>query len=84
MSGVSLILQSVLGFVLVVLALLSTQLATLALVRFFAPARRIPQRPLLDALLPRVLVQLPVCDEGTLALRVLEAATRLDWPADKL
>lgn len=84
MSGVSLILQSVLGVVLVVLALLSTQLATLALVRFFAPARRIPQRPLSDALLPRVLVQLPVCDEGTLALRVLEAATRLDWPADKL
>ncbi len=84
MSGVSLILQSVLGCVLVVLALLSAQLATLALVRFFAPRRRIPQRPLSDALLPRVLVQLPVCDEGALALRVLEAATRLDWPADKL
>src|SRR5215469_16795323 len=34
--------------------------------------------------LPRVLVQLPVCDEGELALRVVEAAARLDWPRDRL
>ena len=84
MSGVSLILQSVLGCVLVVLALLSAQLATLALVRFFAPARRITTRALPEDALPRVLVQLPVCDEGALALRVLDAAVRLDWPVDKL
>ena len=37
-----------------------------------------------DAALPRVLVQLPVCDEGDLALRVLQAAARLDWPRDRL
>jgi cellulose synthase/poly-beta-1,6-N-acetylglucosamine synthase-like glycosyltransferase len=34
--------------------------------------------------LPSVLVQLPVRDEGALALRVAAAAARLDWPRDKL
>jgi cellulose synthase/poly-beta-1,6-N-acetylglucosamine synthase-like glycosyltransferase len=37
-----------------------------------------------DAALPRVLVQLPVCDEGRLAVRVSAAAAQLDWPRDKL
>jgi len=80
MSGLSLVLQSVLGCILVVLALLSAQLGTLALVRAFAPARRIRSPKIPDDALPNVLVQLPVCDEGALALRVAEAAARLDWP----
>jgi cellulose synthase/poly-beta-1,6-N-acetylglucosamine synthase-like glycosyltransferase len=84
MSGVSLILQSVLGCVLVVLALLSAQLATLALARIFARPRRIAERYLPDVALPRVLVQLPVCDEGGLAARVAVAASKLDWPRDRL
>ena len=84
MSGLSLILQSVLGCVLVVLALLSAQLATLGLARLFAPSRRVPSPYLPEEALPRVLVQLPVCDEGRLAVRVAAAAVQLDWPRDKL
>lgn len=84
MSGLSLILQSILGCILVFLALLSTQLASLALVRFFAPTRRPSMRELPDEALPRVLVQLPVCDEGRLAVRVAAAAVELDWPRDRL
>ncbi|MFL6689219.1 MAG: glycosyltransferase family 2 protein [Alphaproteobacteria bacterium] len=84
MSGLSLILQSVLCCVLVVLALLSAQLGTLALIRRFAPARKIRFWHLPDEALPRVLVQLPVCDEGRLAVRVAAAAAALAWPRDKL
>src|ERR1700742_2353179 len=47
-------------------------------------ARRGPMPVLPDEALPRVLVQLPVCDEGPLAVRVAAAAARLDWPLDKL
>ncbi|HTQ13076.1 MAG TPA: glycosyltransferase family 2 protein [Rhizomicrobium sp.] len=80
----SLILQTLLAVVLACLALASLQLATLALIRIYFPSRPV-RRPLIaDANLPRVLVQLPVCDEGALALRVAAAATRLDWPADRL
>jgi cellulose synthase/poly-beta-1,6-N-acetylglucosamine synthase-like glycosyltransferase len=84
MSGLSLILQCALACVLVLLAMLSAQLGTLTLLRYFRPQRpvRVPLLP--DAALPRVLVQLPVCDEGGLALRVVQAACRLDWPRDRL
>ena len=78
------ILQTALAAVLVLLALLSLQLLGLSLVRRFAPARSLRMPELPDAALPRVLVQLPVCDEGDLALRVLQAASRLDWPRDRL
>ncbi len=84
MSGLSLMLQSALCCVLVLLALLSTQLAALTLTRLFRPRRTLPRAILPDAALPRVLVQLPVCNEGALALRVAAAAARLDWPRDKL
>jgi len=84
MSGLSLILQTVLAGILVLLALLSTQLATLALVRYFARARSIRMPRLPDEALPPVLVQLPVCDEGELAVRVAVAASKLDWPRDRL
>ncbi|HEX3810288.1 MAG TPA: glycosyltransferase family 2 protein [Rhizomicrobium sp.] len=84
MTGMSLILQCALAFVLVLLALFSLQLVVLALIRHFAPARavRVPQLP--DEALPHVLVQLPVCDEGDLPVRVAAAAARLDWPKDRL
>lgn len=84
MSGLSLILQFALACVLILLALLSAQLAGLTVLRFLRPARpvRVPLLP--DEALPRVLVQLPVCDEGDLALRVATAAARLDWPQDRL
>jgi cellulose synthase/poly-beta-1,6-N-acetylglucosamine synthase-like glycosyltransferase len=84
MSGLSLILQSALACVLVLLALLSAQLGALTLLRFFRPPRAVRFPLLPEEALPRVLVQLPVCDEGDLALRVAAAASRLDWPRDRL
>jgi cellulose synthase/poly-beta-1,6-N-acetylglucosamine synthase-like glycosyltransferase len=84
MSGLSLILQFALATVLVTLALFSAQLGGLSLLRYFKPARRVRVPLLPDAALPHVLVQLPVCDEGPLALRVAAAAARLDWPRDRL
>jgi cellulose synthase/poly-beta-1,6-N-acetylglucosamine synthase-like glycosyltransferase len=84
MSGLSLILQFSLALVLVTLALFSAQLVVLSFLRFFKPARRVRVPHLPDEALPHVLVQLPVCDEGPLALRVAAAASRLDWPRDKL
>jgi len=82
--GLSLMLQCVLAGVLVILALLSTQLVALGFVRQFRaqPRLRVPALP--DEVLPEVVVQLPVCDEGPLAVRVAAAAARLDWPRDKL
>src|SRR6185437_16482942 len=84
MTGLSLILQISLAGVLCVIAALSLQLIVLGYIRLYRPAPRV-RRPLLpDEALPRVLVQLPVCDEGPLAVRVAAAAARLDWPLDKL
>jgi cellulose synthase/poly-beta-1,6-N-acetylglucosamine synthase-like glycosyltransferase len=84
MPGLSLILQGALAGILILLAVLSAQLASLALVRIFktAPRVRFPRLP--DEALPHVLVQLPVCDEGPLAIRVAAAAARMDWPRDRL
>ncbi len=84
MVGLSLFLQFVLACVLVLLALLSAQLCTLALIRYFKRPRSISLPELEEAELPRVLVQLPVRDEGALAIRVAAAAARLDWPRDRL
>ncbi|HEY1615375.1 MAG TPA: glycosyltransferase family 2 protein [Rhizomicrobium sp.] len=84
MSGLSLILQTALACVLVLLALLSLQLLALGFLRLFRPARAVPALSLHDDDLPKVLVQLPVCDEGALALRVARAAAALDWPTDRL
>ena len=84
MSGLSLLLQATLACVLVLLALLSLQLLGLTLLRRFCPRRDVPMMDLPDSALPRVLVQLPVCDEGALAIRVVRAAAQLDWPRDRL
>jgi cellulose synthase/poly-beta-1,6-N-acetylglucosamine synthase-like glycosyltransferase len=84
MAGLSVLLQCALAAVLCVIAVLSVQLVALGYFRLYraAPRVRLPQLP--DEALPRVLVQLPVCDEGPLAVRVAAAAARLDWPSDKL
>lgn len=84
MLGLSLILQCALASVLLVLALLSVQLGVLGLIRLFAQPVRVRTPLLPEEALPRVLVQLPVCDEGALAVRVAAAAARLDWPSDRL
>lgn len=84
MTGLSLILQISLAGVLCVIAALSVQLIVLGLIRLYRPAPRVRTPLLPDEALPHVLVQLPVCDEGPLAVRVAAAAARLDWPLDKL
>ncbi|HEY5337858.1 MAG TPA: glycosyltransferase, partial [Rhizomicrobium sp.] len=84
MSDLSLTLQLTLSIVLVVLGILSLQLVSLAVLRVKSPPRRLRMPLLPDEALPEVLVQLPVCDEGGLALRVAAAAARLDWPKDRL
>jgi cellulose synthase/poly-beta-1,6-N-acetylglucosamine synthase-like glycosyltransferase len=84
MAGLSLILQGMLAGILVLLAVLSAQLATLALIRIFQPKPRVRCPRLPEEALPHVLVQLPVCDEGPLAARVAAAASRMDWPRERL
>jgi cellulose synthase/poly-beta-1,6-N-acetylglucosamine synthase-like glycosyltransferase len=84
MHGLSLFLQFALCIVLVSVCTLSVQLACLAWVRVF---RRKPDLKLAeteDVALPHVLVQLPVCNEGPLAVRVARAAAAMDWPRDRL
>jgi cellulose synthase/poly-beta-1,6-N-acetylglucosamine synthase-like glycosyltransferase len=84
MSDLSVILQCGLAVVLLLLALLTAQLVMLGFLRLLRPAQTL-RRPLLpDEALPHVLVQLPVRNEGALAVRVAAAASRLDWPRDKL
>jgi cellulose synthase/poly-beta-1,6-N-acetylglucosamine synthase-like glycosyltransferase len=84
MHGLSLFLQFALCIVLVSVCTLSVQLACLAWVRIFRgkPVLKLVETE--DAALPHVLVQLPVCNEGPLAVRVARAAAAMDWPADRL
>ncbi|MDE1939742.1 MAG: glycosyltransferase [Alphaproteobacteria bacterium] len=84
MSGLSVILQYGLASVLLLLSLLSAQLVMLGYFRLFRPQQRVRLPRLPDEALPNVLVQLPVRDEGALAVRVAAAAARLDWPLDRL
>ncbi len=84
MSDLSLILQCGLAVVLLLLALLTAQLVVLGYLRLTRPAQILRRPRLPDEALPDVLVQLPVRNEGVLAVRVAAAAARLDWPVDKL
>src|SRR5271154_3207239 len=84
MHGLSLILQFALTVILIAVCTLSVQLAALAWVRVFRRAPAVKRAALPDAELPQVLVQLPVCNEGPLAVRVASAAARMDWPKDRL
>jgi cellulose synthase/poly-beta-1,6-N-acetylglucosamine synthase-like glycosyltransferase len=77
-------LSSALALILVAVSLLSVQLLMLAWVRLTRPAPQVAMARLSDSELPHVLVQLPVCNEGPLALRVAAAACALDWPRDRL
>ncbi len=84
MHGLSQILQFVLSLILIAVSLLSVQLAALAWVRVFRKAPRLARADLAESELPHVLVQLPVCNEGPLAVRVASAAAHMDWPRDRL
>jgi cellulose synthase/poly-beta-1,6-N-acetylglucosamine synthase-like glycosyltransferase len=78
------LLSFALAVILIAVCLLSVQLVLLAWARLFRPAPSVAMAALADAALPHVLVQLPVCNEGALALRVAAAACALDWPRDRL
>lgn len=78
------ILSFCLAVILIAVSMLSVQLATMAWVRVFRTSPKVPMAALDDSELPHVLVQLPVCNEGYLALRVAAAACALDWPKDRL
>src|SRR5476651_2276408 len=78
------ILSSCLALILIAVSTLSVQLATLAWVRVSRARPALPMAKLRDEESPHVLVQLPVCNEGYLALRVAAAACALDWPRDRL
>jgi cellulose synthase/poly-beta-1,6-N-acetylglucosamine synthase-like glycosyltransferase len=54
------------------------------LVRLFRKSPLLKRADLADPELPHVLVQLPVCDEGPLAVRVAASAAQMDWPRDRL
>ena len=84
MLGLSYFLQFWLSLTLVAVSLLSVQLGVLAYIRLSRRAPKLARADLADDALPHVLVQLPVCNEGDLALRVAQAASRLDWPSDRL
>jgi len=84
MLGLSYFLSFALGLILVAVSMLSVQLALLAWVRVFRKAPAVARAKLAESELPHVLVQLPVCNEGPLALRVAMAACALDWPRDRL
>jgi cellulose synthase/poly-beta-1,6-N-acetylglucosamine synthase-like glycosyltransferase len=79
-----LILQYALAAILVLLALLSAQITALGVIRLFWPQSKVRAPHLPDEVLPNVLIQLPVRNEGVLAARVAAAASRLDWPKDRL
>ena len=78
------ILSSCLALILIAVSTLSIQLAVLAWVRVSRARPALPMAKLRDEESPHVLVQLPVCNEGYLALRVAAAACALDWPRDRL
>ena len=84
MHGLSQFLQFALCIVLVCVCMLSVQLAGLAWVRVFRKRPQLRLTELVDAELPHVLVQLPVCNEGHLAVRVAASAARMNWPLDRL
>jgi cellulose synthase/poly-beta-1,6-N-acetylglucosamine synthase-like glycosyltransferase len=84
MHGLSLALQFALCCVLVAVSTLSAQLAVLAWVRVFRKSPKLARATLGEDELPHVLVQLPVRNEGLLAVRVTEAAAAMDWPKDRL
>ncbi len=57
------------------------------MVRLFLRHRRARVRPagrFEEADLPRITVQLPLYNEGPVAARIIDAAARLDYPADRL
>lgn len=66
------------------LALISANLLMLATARRRLPSRSVDLDPLDADTLPRVLVQLPLYNEGELVHRVMAAVRAIDWPRDRI
>lgn len=78
------LIETLLSAGLVALTLLSINLSVLTLARLLSPKRKLARACLAEDELPRVLVQLPLYNEGELVERILGAVTALDWPRDRL
>ncbi|MGE5152747.1 MAG: glycosyltransferase [Bdellovibrio bacteriovorus] len=78
------LIEALLSLGLVALSLLSLNLVVLTLARLLLPPRRPERAALAQGDLPRVLVQLPLYNEGELVRRILTAVVALDWPRDRL
>ena len=84
MLATELTVELLLTLCLVILAIFSFNLALLILARILTPKRRLAIATPEEAALPRVLVQLPLFNEGELVERILTAVIALDWPRDRL
>lgn len=69
---------------LVILGIFSFNLLLLTLARLFLPKRRMATATPAETDLPKILVQLPLFNEGELVERILSAVMALDWPRDRL
>ncbi|MFD2112488.1 glycosyltransferase [Thiorhodococcus fuscus] len=69
---------------LAILAIFSLNLALLTLIRLLTPARTLPIATPAESDLPKVLIQLPLFNEGELVERILGAVVAIDWPRDRL
>lgn len=78
------LIETLLAAALVALSVLSLNLLVLTLARVLAPQRRVERATLSEGDLPRVLVQIPLYNEGALVRRILAAVSALDWPRDRL
>ncbi|WP_041447028.1 glycosyltransferase family 2 protein [Thiocystis violascens] len=84
MLATELTVELLLTLCLVILTIFSFNLALLTLARILTPKRRLAIATPEEAALPRVLVQLPLFNEGDLVERILAAVIALDWPRDRL
>lgn len=73
-----------LTFGFAILALCSLNLIILAVARLWLPPRPLRGIALEDTDCPRVLVQIPLFNEGRLVERILESVLALDWPRERL
>ena len=78
------VLEILLVVGLLALSLLSLNLAAITAGRLIALPRAVPHAELDPRDLPRVLVQLPLYNEGDLVWRILGAVAALDWPRERL
>ena len=83
-DGSAVLLELVLVCGLGALLLLSLHLALLTTLRLVLPPVRRAEALPRDDLLPKVLVQLPLYNEGALVERALASIAALDWPQDRL